>query len=222
MSYCPIVDLPQCIHLAGADGSGKTTQARAIQYLLRRGDISAQYVWLRFPHLFCIPFLIYARLRGYSYQETVDGHQHGYWHFGASWIMSRIFPWALLLDTWLAALVKVYLPLWRGDTVVCDRFVVDVLVDLMTGLDDVFFDESVPGQLFLALLPRDTRVVILDLDTAIAQQRCVELVGDRSHARRRALYLDLAHRHHLPVISTEKSIDTTTAQLLEIVVGATS
>jgi len=81
-----IADLPHCVCLAGADGTGKTTQAKAILSLLQKQGIPARYVWLRFPWLFCTPFLVYARLRGYSRHEIVGGHRHGYWDFRTSWI----------------------------------------------------------------------------------------------------------------------------------------
>ena len=198
---------PRCIHLAGVDGSGKTTQARAILSCIEQQGIPARCVWLRFPWLFCVPFLIYARLRGYSRRETVEGHSHGYWDFGASWLMSNVFPWVLLLDTFLLALAKIYVPYWRGYTVICDRFVADILVDLMAGLDDNGFDERLPGRLFWALLPHGARVVVFDLDTEAAQRRCPELAGDRTHSKRRAIYLDIARRRHLPVFTTTDSVD---------------
>jgi hypothetical protein len=62
---------PRCIHLAGVDGSGKTRQAELIQSWLEQQGVPVRCVWLRFPRLFCVPFLIYARLRGYSRCETV-------------------------------------------------------------------------------------------------------------------------------------------------------
>lgn len=202
------------IHLAGVDGTGKTTQAEAILALLRSRGITARYAWLRFPRFFTIPFLVYARARGYSYRETVDGHEHGYWNFRASWIMSRVFPWVLWLDTFLLALFNVYIPLWLGRTVVCDRFVLDTLVDLMAGLADPRSDERLPGRLYLALLPRDARVVVLDLETAIARQRSPELGGDRTHSHRRQMYLDVAGRQGFPVVSTAASIGEVTSRLL--------
>ncbi len=207
---------PRCIHLAGADGTGKTTQARLILALLCKQGIRARYAWLRFPRLFCTPFLIYARLRGYSHQEVVDGCRYGMWDFRASWLMANVFPWALLLDAFLIAMVRIYIPLWLGYTPVCDRFVVDILTDLVTGLGDLRFDERIPGRLFLALLPRDSAVAVLDLAPNIAQQRCPELKGDRSQPLRRAVYLDIARRHGIAVISTEDSIASTTAQLIDV------
>jgi thymidylate kinase len=214
---------PRCIHLAGVDGTGKSTQVKAILVLLAQQGIPARQVWLRFPRLFCIPFLIYARLRGLSRREVVDGYEHGYWNFTGSWLMVNVFPWALWLDTLLFSLVKVYIPLWRGETVVCDRFITDIVADLMAGIDDPHFDERRVGRLFWALLPARTRIVICDLETEVARQRSPELKGDRSHSRRRQIYLALARRHHLPIVSTQEPVDAVTNRLLQLInAGASS
>jgi hypothetical protein len=186
-----------------------------MQSWLEKHGILTRCVWLRFPRLFCVPFLIYARLRGYSHREAVEGHQHGYWEFSGSWLMSRVFPWALLLDTLLSALVKVYVPLWRGCTVICDRFVVDILADLMTGLNDDCFDERLPGRLFWALLPRNARVFVLDLDTETTILRCPELKGDRTHTIRRANYLKIAHCYRLSTVPADAPIESVFLRLVQ-------
>jgi thymidylate kinase len=213
---------PRCIHLAGADGSGKTTQAKAILVRLEQQGIPVRQVWLRFPQLFCVPFLIYARVCGYSRYEVINGNEHGYWDFADSWIMVNVFPWALWLDTLLFSLVKIYLPLWRGNTVVCDRFITDIVADLLTGIEDPRFDERRVGRLFWALLPAGTRIVICDLETEVARQRSPELKGDRTHPRRRQVYLNLARRHNLPVISTLEPVETTTTRLLQVITSGAS
>jgi thymidylate kinase len=136
--------------------------------------------------------------------------------------MSRVFPWFLLFDAWITALLKVSLPLARGRTVLCDRCVLDTLVDLMAGLANAHFDERLPGRLFFSLLPPSGLVVVLDLDTAICCRRSPELAGDRTHALRRALYLDLAQRHGLPVISGQQAPPVVTRQVLDLLASAGS
>jgi thymidylate kinase len=206
---------PRCIYLAGIDGAGKTTHARALQEMLQQDVPHVRYVWLRFPRLLCVPLLVYARLRGYSVRERVDGAEHGYWYFDRSWLLSHVFPWLLWLDTLLLAVLKVYVPLWAGYTIVCDRFVMDTLVDLMIGLNDDRFEERLPGRLFLPLLPRGARVVILDLDSETARQRSAELKGDRSHEQRRNLYLQLARRHEVPVVCSRASVADVQADIIQ-------
>jgi thymidylate kinase len=205
---------PRCIHLAGADGSGKTTQARALIDRLAAQGTAARYVWLRFPRLSCTPFLVYARLRGYSRQETVDGQRYGYWDFGRSWVMRNLFPWALWVDTWLMALVRLYRPLWRGETVVCDRFVADVLVDLMLGLGEPCLDQRTVGRLFLWLLPREARTAVIDLETALAVERTPALRPDRTRSARRELYLGLAARQGWPVVSAADAPEVVTEKVI--------
>lgn len=213
--------LPRCIHLAGADGTGKTTQGKALLAWLQAQGVQARYVWLRFPRLLCTPFLAYARLRGFSHQETTpEGNLHGYWNFERSWVMQNLFPWALLLDTLLSGLTKLYLPLLRGETVLCDRFVVDILADWMVGQKDAQLDRRLPGRLFLALLPPGTRVLVLDLDSEKAVQRSPELRGDRSQPMRRAYYRDMAGRHGWPVISADQAKEAVTAQLIGAIAPA--
>ncbi len=210
---------PGLIHLAGADGTGKTTQARAIMAWLAACGVPAQYVWLRYPRYVTIPFLAYARLRGFSRQEVVDGNTHGYWDFERSWLMTHMFPWAILLDSLIIAIIGIYLPRRRGLTVVADRFVGDILVDVMTGLKDLDFDQKLPGRLFLRLLPAETRLIVLELDTEIARQRSPELKGDRSQPYRRTAYLGLAMRQGWPLVSSDAPVDVVTQRIVELIEG---
>jgi thymidylate kinase/predicted nucleotidyltransferase len=206
---------PPLIYLAGVDGSGKTTHARLLLNALAAGGMRGSYVWLRFPRLTSIPFLAYARLRGYSWREVVDGVEHGYWDFRRSWLMSVIFPWALWLDTFLMATRKLYLPLMLGRSVVCDRFVADILVDLMLALNDPDFFCRAPGKLFLALLPSKAQVVVLDIETDLARQRSPDLRGDRTHAQRRQAYLRLAERLGWPVVNNAQPLENVSTELRE-------
>lgn len=207
---------PRCIYLAGADGTGKTTQAKALLALLEKEGLRVRYVWLRFPRLLCVPLLVYARLRGYSMRERVGGTEHGYWYFDRSWLMSNVFPWLLWLDTLLLTLFKLYLPLWRGYTVVCDRFVVDILVDLMTGLNEAHLSEQLPARLFFRLLPTGSRLLILDLGSDMARQRSADLKGDRSHEMRRSQYLELACQRQLPIVDSSAPISTVTERIVRL------
>jgi hypothetical protein len=133
--------------------------------------------------------------------------------------MSRVFPWALLLDTFIVGLLGIYLPLLRGFTVVCDRFVGDILVDMMVGLKDLRIDQRTPGRLFLALLPRGTQMVVLELETDIARQRSPELKGDRSQPLRRAAYLELAARRGWPLVSSNAPLQVVTDRVIAVIDG---
>jgi thymidylate kinase/predicted nucleotidyltransferase len=204
--------------VAGADGSGKSTQARELVERMRRDGVRARRVWLRHPRLLSTPFLALARLRGQSRYEVVDGVRHGYWEFSGSWLMSTIFPWALLVDAWVFALIKVYAPLvLLRSHVVCDRFALDTLVDLRVGVRDPVLDTRRPGRLFLSLVPSGSAVVVLDLASDLAVARTPDLVGDRARPARRSAYLEVAARHGYPVISAAPPPEQVTASLVEAI-----
>lgn len=193
------------IYLAGCDGTGKTTQAEILLAELKSLGVKAGHLWLRFPFCFCRPLLAYARWRGFSWYEEIDGTRHGYWDFRGSWLLRVVFPWLLLLDAALFSIAKVHLPLRLGKTIVCERFVLDTLVDLSLALNDPRFPSRRPGKLYPALLPGRATVAILDLEARTVRERRPDLQGDRRLEARLETYRQLAAGGGYPMISTKKS-----------------
>ncbi len=197
---------PRFIYICGCDGTGKTTQAKILLASLERQGIKARHLWLRFPFLFSIPLLAYARLAGYSRSEQTEGTRHGYWRFAGSPVLRRVFPWVLLLDAAIAAVRRVYVPLWLGHSVVCERFVLDMLVDLAVACDQPQIHKRLPGTLFLRLLPRRATVIVLDLDMASIKARRPELQYDRCLEKRLLLFRQMAADLSLPVVSSSVAV----------------
>ena len=192
----PTQSLPSFIYLTGCDGTGKTTQARLLIEHLRRSGLRVQHQWLRFPFLCSLPFLAYARLRGLSWYEVSGDVRHGYWSFENSWWMKNVFPWALLLDALLVSILRVRLPLMLGFRIVCDRFVVDMLADLMVATGQERIAQMRPGRYFPMLLPRKTALIFLDLDPETIRLRRRDLVSDRSLDSKLDAYRTLAVQLH--------------------------
>ena len=190
------------IYITGCDGTGKTTQTELLVKQLQAQGVRARHLWLRFPFLFSLPLLAYARLRGYSWYEVTNGVRHGYWDFRRSRLMRRIFPWVLLLDAAIAALWAIYLPLWRGETVVCERFVLDMLVDLGVAAGEPEFYIQWPGRLYWRLLPQNALVFVLDLDVMTIRTRRADLTSDRRLADRVEAFRALALTRKLKMISS--------------------
>lgn len=201
--------------MTGCDGTGKTTQANLLSEQLHAAGIRTRQIWLRFPFFFSMPLLGYARLLGYSWYEETNGVRHGYWDFRRSWLMKNIFPWLLLLDATLAALWKVYLPLWSGCTLVCERFVLDMLADLAIACQEDQFTTHLPGRLFLHLLPHGSEVIFLDLDPTIIHSRRVDLVSDRMLIERLSAFRSLARQFNLPMLDSNQSISEVNCQIWE-------
>ena len=205
------------VYITGCDGTGKTTQASLMMDHYRRQGRDPRHLWLRFPFFLTLPLLAYARLRGLSWYEEHNGVRQGYWDFRRSWLLRTLLPWVLLIDASVAALFKIHWPLRRGETVVCERFVFDMLVDLSLAFDNPDLHRQLPGRLFLRLLPRQARCVILYLDAQTLRARRSDLEIDKRLEDRLAGFRRLAHDLSLPLLSSEMSIERINEKILHIV-----
>lgn len=203
------------LYIAGADGTGKTTLANEVVKQLRAQGIPCKQLWLRFPLFWSLPLLAYARLRHFSRAEVVNGTRYGYWDFGPSWVMSTVFPWLALFDAFILSRVQIGLPLLLGQTLVCERFVLDLVIDLAVGLDDPEFWQQAPGKYFLSLIPGQTHVVILDLDLETIVKRRPSLADDRSLARKREFYLKLAADGRISVWQADDDVGNLAKAVLQ-------
>jgi hypothetical protein len=190
------------VYITGADGTGKSTQACLLTQHLRDCGVRCRHLWLRFPFFFSLPLLAYARWRGYSWHEVCDGVRHGYWDFRYSRWLYTLLPWVLLLDATLAAIGKVYVPLRLGKTIVCERFVLDMLVDLAVAFGDRSLHLRLPGKLYPRLVPRDAVICVLDLDAGTIRERRADLRGDRCLEDRLGMFRCLSESLSLPLLSS--------------------
>jgi thymidylate kinase len=156
---------PMFICITGIDGVGKTTHVNLILKHLREKGIKCQYKWLRFHHFFSLPLLAFCRVAGYTRLSTLGNSQKCSYHeFYKSGFVSAVYPWILFFDTFLFTSIKVYIPMFFGTTIVCDRFVYDTLIDLMVATKDYKTYKKPVGKFFLKLIPKNAHFVMLDLD----------------------------------------------------------
>jgi thymidylate kinase len=196
---------PNFIYISGCDGTGKSTQVQLLLAQMRANGAKVRPLWLRYPFFICTPLLVYARLQHYSWVEVNGSYKQGYWDFHNSWLMRRIFPWLLLFDTFLASLIKVTLPLKLGWTIVCERYILDILVDLAVATQELDLWDHLPGKLFLRLIPKNSRIFILDLDSETIKQRREDLQFDRYLERRLHAFRNFSAYLGIVQISNSKS-----------------
>jgi len=199
---------PMLICITGIDGVGKTTHVNLILEHLRNKGTKCEYKWLRFHHLISLPLLAFCRLAGYTRVSTLGGTQKCSYHeFHRSKLISVVYPWILLMDTLLFTTVKVYIPMFFGTTIVCDRFVYDTLIDLAVATrDHEVYNKSV-GKLFLKLIPANARFIMLNLDKATVLSRREELMDDVTFDDRYELYRSFSDEFDMRVVDNGGAVE---------------
>jgi dTMP kinase len=130
MNLGKIVHRGQLICITGIDGAGKTTVSKAVRSELRaRGD-SVHYTWAMHHPILLFPVLMLARILvvgedDHKYtdrtaKKTDATHSHP--------LLSKLYIGLLLVDYSLQLIVKVWLPLLIGRTVICDRYIFDTVI----------------------------------------------------------------------------------------------
>lgn len=182
------------ICIIGPDGAGKSTQARKLIEVLQRRGIDCEYRWFGAHHLVSLPLLGYARLVGLSEVEQLEsGRKIGYHYFWRSSVVSTLYPFLLLLDTFITYLFRIRLPhMVFGRTFVCDRFVHDIVVRVMLSTGDDEFHRSAVGRWFLQMVPERSTVFLLTADVETLRSRRDDVRQDETIERMVKLYDELA------------------------------
>ena len=207
---------PAFLYLVGADGTGKSTQARLLLGRLDELGVPCRRLWLRFPFFLSLPLLAYARCRGYSWHELNDGIDHGYWEFRQSWLLCRILPLTVLADAALASLFAVYLPLSKGVTIICERYVLDMLVDLSVATG-IRMADSWALRSLVKLLPAGALPIGLTATEDLVAGRRRDLGYDRKLGAKLAAYEEVFEALRCPIVSVTAPISQVHEQVFDLV-----
>ena len=210
------VSRTQFIYICGADGTGKSTQAQLLIDYYRKQSTRCKHLWLRFPFFLSLPFLFYARWRGNSWHEVTNGVDHGYWDFQRPWLMRFVFPYCLFIDAAVASIFKIYLPLRLGYTIVCERFVIDMMVDLTISTGDIPYHTDKFDR-FLKLIPREAVIIGLAAPISVVTKRRPDLKYDRNLGDRLSVYETLITRFGYTIIETTDRVEETHQLILKLI-----
>jgi thymidylate kinase len=200
------------IYFAGLDGSGKTTQAhRAVS--ARGGWV---YRWARWEPALTDPLMKLGRSflrRGQGSGRPADDVGHRDFVAGKRGLFRR--PW--LRATWTTLVLLEYLPqmAWRllpvlfsGRTVVCDRYVPDVWIDLAMNYDEGFEGvERLSRHPLSRLFPRPDHVILLDLPAQLGFERKQDGTPLAYLQEREPLYVSLPHLFPTTVVDARDAVD---------------
>jgi dTMP kinase len=196
------------ICFTGIDGSGKTTQAKAsIRYLTQEG-YRCTYVWAAHRPVLSYFFYAATKILGFWKPSRKDRFRDPL-EFAPAKLRRRINPlWLLFLyiDFQATTLVKVRIPLILGRTVVSDRYVYDLVMELL--LLNQYSTRF--GRILLRTVPKPDITFLMDVPEPIAKARH----GRPLHylAKRRSAYLRLARTWDFVTLSTLDSPTETERQ----------
>ena len=178
----------------GIDGSGKTTQAKKLVGALEPQGIRSKYVWNVCRPIITKPFIVLARalfFRGkgpfQNYTEFSSTKRGLFKNPLVSWVYQRL----LLFDYLCLSLITIKFPLMLGRTVVCDRYVYDMVVGL--AVDFNYSDGKIKGVVknLLYLLPKPDILFLIDLPEEEGYQRKDDTPSIDYLRERRRIYLNM-------------------------------
>jgi thymidylate kinase len=112
--------------------------------------------------------------------------------------------------------IKISLPLRFGTTLVCDRFIYDAIIDLMIDLRDFDIHKKFIGKLFIKMIPKNTKVILINLNPATIRERREDLINDQSLGDREEAYLVIAKYFNISIVNNYGNIDNVHQEIMKI------
>jgi len=207
------------IVFSGIDGSGKTTIINELQKRLEGQGKSTNVVWMRYCHYLTRSVFLLARLTGHTVYEFHNGEKIiGYHDFYRSKVISYLFIGTLILDTFFASILKIYIPLYLSKkTIICDRWIPDILIDIEIDTNINCFYNCLVAKLFLKIMPKNTllfKVIREKTDTINARR---ENTYDKNFTKRYNLYNEIQLSNELHTIHNNQEIKNIVDEIIPFI-----
>lgn len=149
------------ISISGVDGSGKTTYAKILYDILSFCELRTSFVWSRvgssnflkpLSKMVKIFYNLKKRKNISEYSENSEEESEARRKdlFGKSLILRELGLFILLLEMLWQYTFKIRLPLFLNKVVICDRYIYDTIVDIVTRYK--VNPDAVDGKLFTKIL----------------------------------------------------------------------
>jgi len=205
---------PMLVALSGIDGSGKTTQAEALQRAFQSCAIRARCVWSRIASSPFTDLFIRGGKRILRHRTNAKGAYTSHEVLSArramlcSPLIRWAWQWMVVLDLLVRYWLQVGWPLLRGEVVIADRYVDDALADLAVHLGWQYPERTVAGRVLRLLSPRPRLTYVFDLPAEVAAQR---MAGERESVKylkqSRAVYQRLAQRGQIEQVDARRPLE---------------
>jgi thymidylate kinase len=181
------------VAFSGVDGSGKSTQIDLLQDSFRNSGIRFVTIRCRWRPLLSFPLLVLLRRLGYAKVHVKGGVYIVRTRIPRTSHLNSLWCLTTQIDNLVKAAPKVLLPMLLGLTVISDRYVLDMLVDGIAGMNEDATRLRL-GFKLLRLLPhpRFSFLVMVDANVAFARKQDLPSLSD--YTQRLSLYDDLGRR----------------------------
>ena len=207
--------MTRVVSFSGIDGSGKTTVIEALRVELARRGIKTFCFWLRY-NFYLSKFLhAYCRLAGFTRRERHGGILIAYHNFHESKLVSWLAAVLRFIDTLAATIILVYFPLLlTRRVIICDRWIVDILVDLAVATKRRFGEDTFWGRLYLSMLPSGAKLFVLLRKTGDVEAVRPENRLDRNYLPRKELFEEWSKSTRVIGLNNNGRIEDTIAEVL--------
>jgi len=184
------------ISIVGIDGSGKTTVANKIADKLNKEKKETFiYKHCRLELIISKPIVLFAKLffLKNKNENCIEYRQHKKELILKYPILSYLYLILILLDYYLQIFVKLYIPLFLGKSVICDRYIIDTLAtDIAIDFSSNEFFLKKLYNILLRFFPKPKIVIFLDIPEEVAFARKDDIPDLEYLKERRSIYLNIS------------------------------
>lgn len=187
----------------GIDGSGKTTQAKALAKAMEKDGLRSEYLWGGFEPTIAKPFIAIARrlfLHGKNMFLDYEAHLDTVRDLSKNRFLSTTYHLMTSIDCFINSFWKIKIPLMQGKTIICDRYIYDIVAD--HAIDSNYSSQQIRKtlKLYLRFFPTPDILFLIDLPEDIAYQRKDDIPSLHFLSERRKAYLSIANGNEVTVL----------------------
>jgi len=197
---------------SGVDGSGKTTQIKALIQALNTCELKTKYVWSRCGSSKFVGFLVkigklvFSKRNSQPISNTYDKVQER-----ESYLRNRLvrffWSWLILTELTIKYDLAVGLPVLLGRIVLCDRYVLDTVAELSAYCNDNNMHNRLHSKLSNFLNPSPNWAFLLDVSPQVVLRRNHEKIP-RAHLEKQiSLYRKMAKHYNVTIINNDLSFE---------------